>query len=156
MWYIRCCQRSGELYMVSTCERCMRSRKRTRGLGKHSIVLKLRLPQRRSVASNDDKLGLASSQALEGRLVAKGDPTQVSLSLAILALLNVLARLHHKREARVDGVGGSLVLLGCHLCAQGVSVKSWGVVALRLSLWLIVENLRKSVRKWVNRRQDLH
>jgi hypothetical protein len=31
---------------------------------------------------------------------------------------NVLARLHHKRQARVDGVGGSLVLLGCHLCAQ--------------------------------------
>jgi hypothetical protein len=104
----------------------MRSKRHTRGLGKHSVVLKLRLPQRRGVASNDDELGLASSQALEGRLVAESDPTQVSLALVEFALLNVLARLHHKREARVDGVGGSLVLLGCHLCAQGVFVKVLG------------------------------
>jgi hypothetical protein len=104
----------------------MRLKRHTRGLGKHSVVLKLRLPQRRSVASNDDELGLASSQALQGRLVAESDPIQVSLALAEFALLNVLARLHHKREARVDGVGGSLVLLGCHLCAQGVFVKVLG------------------------------
>ena len=39
--------------------------------------------------SNDDELGLAGSQSLEGRLVAQ----------------HVLARLHNKRKARVDGVG---------------------------------------------------
>lgn len=64
------------------------------------LTLELRLPQRRSVAGNDDELGLASSEALEGRLVAEGD----------------LTGLHHKRQARVDGVGGSLVLLGGHRC----------------------------------------
>ena len=89
-----------------------------RGLGQHGVVwgnvsnafgvantalltLKLRLPQRRSVAGNDDELGLASSQALEGGLVAEGD----------------LTGLHHKRKARVDGVGGSLILLGGHRCS---------------------------------------
>jgi hypothetical protein len=46
------------------------------GLGQHGVVLELRLPQRRSVASNDDELGLAGAQALEGRLVAEGDPTR--------------------------------------------------------------------------------
>ena len=45
-----------------------------RCLGKHGVVLELRLPQGRCVASNDDKLGLASSQALEGGLVTKSDP----------------------------------------------------------------------------------
>ena len=88
-----------------------------RGLGKHGVVwcnvsnafgivntilltLKLRLPQRRSVAGNDDELGLASAEALEGGLVSEGD----------------LTGLHHKRKARVDGVGGSLALLGGHRC----------------------------------------
>ena len=48
------------------------------GLAEHGVVLELRLPQRRSVASDDDELGLAGAQALEGRLVAEGDPTIVS------------------------------------------------------------------------------
>jgi hypothetical protein len=47
-----------------------------RGLGKHSVVLELRLPQGRSVASNDDELGLASAQALKGGLVAESDPAK--------------------------------------------------------------------------------
>jgi hypothetical protein len=102
---LRCYRRSGELAVVSILFELRAHRSQhTRGLGKHGVVLQLRLPQRRSVASNDDKLGLAGTQALEGRLVTEGD----------------FARLHHKREARVDGVGGSLVLLGCHLCAQGL------------------------------------
>ena len=87
------------------------------GLGQHGVVclelaiarteqmtvfltLELRLPQGRGVSGDDDELGLASSQALEGGLVAEGD----------------LTGLHHKRKARVDGVGGSLVLLGGHRC----------------------------------------
>ena len=45
-------------------------------LGKHSVVLELRLPQGRGVASNDDELGLAGAQALEGRLVTQSDPTK--------------------------------------------------------------------------------
>jgi hypothetical protein len=88
------------------------------GLGQHGVVclelaaahkaqervlltLELRLPQRRGVSGDDDELGLASSQALEGGLVAEGD----------------LTGLHHKRKARVDGVGISLVLLGGHRCS---------------------------------------
>jgi hypothetical protein len=62
------------------------------GLGEHAVVceskseecletkvcstrltLELRLPERRSVASNDDELGLAGAQALKGGLVTKGD-----------------------------------------------------------------------------------
>ena len=35
-------------------------------LSKHGIVLELRLAERRSVASNDDELGLARSESLEG------------------------------------------------------------------------------------------
>jgi hypothetical protein len=43
------------------------------GLGQHAVVLELTLAERRSVASNDDELGLAGSEALEGRLVSKSD-----------------------------------------------------------------------------------
>lgn len=50
-----------------------------RGLGQHGVVLELRLAERGSVAGNDDKLGLAGAQALEGGLVAEGDPTAVSI-----------------------------------------------------------------------------
>lgn len=60
------------------------------GLGKHRVILDLRLAEGRAVIADDDELGLARSQGLEGGLVAQG----------------VLARLHHKREARVDGFGG--------------------------------------------------
>ena len=43
------------------------------GLGQHAVVLELGLAERRSVASNDDELGLARAEGLEGRLVAEGD-----------------------------------------------------------------------------------
>jgi hypothetical protein len=65
------------------------------GLGQHAVVLKLRLAERRSVASNDDELGLAGSEALEGRLVTKSD----------------LSGLHNKRQLGVDAVGILLALL---------------------------------------------
>jgi hypothetical protein len=65
------------------------------GLGQHAVVLELRLAERRSVASNDDELGLAGSEALEGRLVTKSD----------------LSGLHNKRQLGVDAVGILLALL---------------------------------------------
>jgi hypothetical protein len=37
------------------------------------LTLELRLAERRSVASNDDKLGLSGAKGLEGRLVTKSD-----------------------------------------------------------------------------------
>ena len=42
-------------------------------LGEHGVVLELRLAEGRSVASNDDELGLAAAEGLEGRLVSEGD-----------------------------------------------------------------------------------
>ena len=58
-------------------------------LGKHSVVLNLGLAERGAVIADDNELRLAGSQGLQGRLVAQG----------------VLARLHHQRQARVDGLG---------------------------------------------------
>jgi hypothetical protein len=43
------------------------------GLGKHRVVLELRLAERRSVSSDDDELGLAGTEGLESRLVSQGD-----------------------------------------------------------------------------------
>lgn len=42
-------------------------------LGQHGVVLELTLAERRSVGSNEDQLGLAGTQGLDGGLVAKGD-----------------------------------------------------------------------------------
>lgn len=75
----------------------------------HSVVLKLGLAQRRSVASNDDELGLSVAEGLQGGLVAEGD----------------FARLHHKRQARVDGVtsrGSARCRHGWRLCLGDVRV----------------------------------
>lgn len=97
------------------------------GLGEHGVVLELRLAERRSVAGNDDELGLASAEGLEGGLVAKGDCTAKRWLVddafgkdADFEKRRTLARLHHKREARVDGVGG-LALLGGHRYAVEVN-----------------------------------
>jgi len=82
-------------------------------LRKHGVVLELRLPQWWCVASNDDQLRLARTQTLERRLVTEHD----------------LTGLHHKRKARVDGVGRLLGLLWCHcvrLCNLGRV--GWAVV----------------------------
>lgn len=49
------------------------------GLGEHGVVLKLRLAERGGVAGNDDKLGLARAEALEGGLVTEGDPMGISI-----------------------------------------------------------------------------
>ena len=42
-------------------------------LGQHAVVLQLGLAERRRVASDDDELGLARAQRLEGGLVSEGD-----------------------------------------------------------------------------------
>lgn len=44
-----------------------------RGLAQHGVVLELTLTERRSVGGNDDQLGLAGAEGLDGRLVAQGD-----------------------------------------------------------------------------------
>lgn len=62
----------------------------------HSVVLELRLAERGSVAGNDDELGLAIAERLEGALVAKSD----------------LARLHDQSQTAVDRVGIALSFLG--------------------------------------------
>ncbi|KAI9167749.1 60S ribosomal protein L10-A [Paramyrothecium foliicola] len=87
-------------------------------LGQHAVVLELTLAERRSVASNDDELGLAGSQALEGRLVSESD----------------LSGLHNKRQLGVDAVGILLALLDgghCDCSALGdPSICSFGGVRL--------------------------
>lgn len=85
-------------------------------LGEHGVVLELRLAERGGVSGDEDQLGLAHAKLLEGRLVAEGD----CASLLVLMLggypegigKRTLAGLHHKREARVDGVAGLLILAG--------------------------------------------
>lgn len=64
------------------------------GLGEHGVVLKLGLAQRRAVAGDEDQLGLARAESLHGGLGTHGN----------------LARLHHKRKARGEGVTGLLSL----------------------------------------------
>jgi hypothetical protein len=44
-----------------------------RGLGHHGVVLELRLPEGRSVGSDEDELRLASPEGLEGAAVAEDD-----------------------------------------------------------------------------------
>ena len=61
-------------------------------LGQHGVVLDLRLAERRRVVGNDHQLALAVPQGFEGLLVAEA----------------ILARLHHKRQPRVDGFIGLL------------------------------------------------
>jgi hypothetical protein len=50
------------------------------GLGQHGVVLELRLAEGGSVAGDDDKLGLAGAEALEGGLVTESDPVAVSIA----------------------------------------------------------------------------
>lgn len=44
-----------------------------RSLSKHGVVLELTLAQRGSVGGDDDELGLAVTEGLEGRLVSQSD-----------------------------------------------------------------------------------
>lgn len=67
------------------------------GLGEHGVILDLRLAEGRAVFGDQDELGLARSELLEGLLVTEGE----------------LARLNNKLELGVDrlGVLGGLALL---------------------------------------------
>ena len=62
------------------------------GLGKHGVVLKFTLAERRSVGSDDDQLSLTRAQSLHGRLSTQCDFTG----------------LHHQGEPGVDLAGGKL------------------------------------------------
>lgn len=68
-------------------------------LGEHGVVLNLGLADRGDVVGDEDHLGLASPEGLEGGLVAEV----------------VLARLHDEGETAVDALLGLLLLLGDHL-----------------------------------------
>lgn len=61
------------------------------GLGQHGVVLQLRLSQDWGVTSNDNQLGLAGSQSLNGRLVTQGVLTgfdnQTQLGVDVLSSL---------------------------------------------------------------------
>lgn len=50
-----------------------------RGLGKHGVVLKLGLAQRRAVGGDEDKLGLAGAEGLHGGLVTHGDCRKLAM-----------------------------------------------------------------------------
>lgn len=77
-------------------------------LAQHGVVLELRLAERGSVASDDDELGLAGAQALQGRLVTESD----------------LARLHDQRQARGQRVGVLLRLFGLSALHPGTARRS--------------------------------
>jgi hypothetical protein len=95
------------------------------GLGKHGIVFQLGFAERRGVAGNDDELSLSGTESLQSRLVSESDcerwRSAIDVDAEIPVQKNVLTftRLHHKRQARVDAVGGLLGLLGrCHRCVS--------------------------------------
>lgn len=96
-------------------------------LGQHAVVLELGLAERGSVASNDDELGLAGAEGLEGALVTKDNchvlesgRCQVCFGVAL-----TLAGLHHKRQLGVDAVRILLALLDGHLdCFLSVGPRS--------------------------------
>jgi len=44
-----------------------------RGLRQHAVVLELALAERRSVGGDDNQLGFARTEGLDGRLVAQSD-----------------------------------------------------------------------------------
>lgn len=96
------------------------------GLGQHGVVLKLRLAERRSVSGDDNELGLSGSKGLEGRFVSERDCRFRSAKGRFRRILldnRTFTRLHHKRKARVDAVGGLLGLLcRCHRCAFKIVV----------------------------------
>lgn len=81
-------------------------------------TLELGLAERRGVASDDDELGLAGAQRLEGRLVAKCDLTRLcerSVHCAVLAIVRAAhAHLDSQGQLSVDAVVGLAALLWCH------------------------------------------
>jgi hypothetical protein len=54
------------------------------------LTLELRLAERRGVAGDDDELGLARAESLEGRLVSKCDLTGLWKSVRICSMLSTI------------------------------------------------------------------
>lgn len=62
------------------------------GLAEHGVVLELRLAERGGVAGDDDELGLAGAEGLEGGLVTKSDLAGLFLRLVSMDVLGVEIR----------------------------------------------------------------
>jgi hypothetical protein len=89
------------------------------GLAEHGVVLELRLAERGGVAGDDDELGLAGAEGLEGGLVTKSDLAGLFLGDSLVGTSSVSkfgghAHLDSQRQLGVDAVSGLCSLLRCH------------------------------------------
>ena len=89
------------------------------GLAEHGVVLELTLAERRGVASNDDELGLAGAEGLEGGLVTQSDLAGLFWGDLLVWTSSVSkfgghAHLDSQRQLGVDAVSGLCSLLRCH------------------------------------------
>jgi hypothetical protein len=106
-------------------------------LGKHGVVLKLGLAQRRAVTGNEDQLGLARAEGLHGGLGTHGNWRFMLILTMHTKIWNLekkltLAGLHDEGQAGGEGVTG---LLGLGHC-DGF----WGVF---WSLWVWLAIVRE-------------
>ena len=104
------------------------------GLAEHGVVLELRLAERGGVAGDDDELGLAGAEGLEGGLVTKSDLAGLFLGDLLAGRSSVSkfggdAHLDSQRQLGVDAVSGLCALLRCHFI--GIWRGSWAVVGGR-------------------------
>jgi len=88
-------------------------------LAEHGVVLELRLAERGGVAGDDDELGLAGAEGLEGGLVTKSDLSGLFLGDSLVGRCLVSnfvgdAHLDSQRQLGVDAVSGLCSLLRCH------------------------------------------
>ena len=88
------------------------------GLCQHAVVFELTLPQWWGVAGDDDELGLARAQSLQGALVAQSDLARLLLWVRIVistcACAPSTAHLDSQRQLGVDAVSALAALLWCH------------------------------------------
>lgn len=89
------------------------------GLAEHGVVLELRLAERGGVAGDDDELGLAGAEGLEGGLVTKSDLAGLFLGDSLVGTSSVSkfgghAHLDSQRQLGVNAVSGLCSLLRCH------------------------------------------
>jgi hypothetical protein len=87
------------------------------GLAQHAVVLELGLAQGRSVAGDDDELGLAGAQRLKSALVAEGDLARLRRGQLRLNNDNEVCRLTFITSARRE-----LMLLASFLDFLGAIV----------------------------------
>jgi hypothetical protein len=89
------------------------------GLAEHGVVLELRLAERGGVAGDDDELGLAGAEGLEGGLVTKSDLSGLfsknrQYGRGLVSKFVKHAHLDSQRQLGVDAVSGLCSLLRCH------------------------------------------